>query len=172
MVQWEIGSAMEGGSFLDELKWFTDQIKENEKTMYHLAMGILGNAEDAADAAQEAILTAYQKLPSLRQKESFRPWLMRILTNECYGILRKRKKLVSLEEIHDLPAVSGGEENLQLWQAVCTLNAQLRAVVVLYYYHGFSVKEIGHILGITEANVKTRLSRARKHLRILLEGTE
>lgn len=163
---------MEGGSFLDELKWFTDQIKANEKTMYHLAMGILGNTEDAADAAQEAILTAYEKLPSLRQKESFRPWLMRILTNECYGILRKRKKLVSLEDIHDLPDPSGGDENLQLWQAVCKLNQQLRAVVVLYYYHGFSGKEISSILGITESNVKTRLSRARKHLRILLEGSE
>lgn len=157
---------------MDELKWFTDQIKENEKAMYHLAIGILGNAEDAADAAQEAILAAYEKLPSLRRKESFRPWLMRILTNECYGILRKRKKVVSLDEVYDLPAPSTGEENLQLWQAVGKLNRQLRAVVILYYYHGFSGKEIGSILGITEANVKTRLSRARKHLRILLEGSE
>lgn len=157
---------------LEELQWFTNQVKENEKAMYHLAMGMLGNAEDAADAAQEAILTAYQNLPSLRRKESFRPWLMRILTNECYGILRKRKKTVPLEEIPDLPAVSGGEERLQLWQAVCGLNQPLRAVVVLYYYDGFSGKEIGSILGISEANVKTRLSRARKHLKTLLEGSQ
>ena len=157
---------------MDELQWFTDQIKENEKAMYRLAVGLLGNPEDAADAAQEAILTAYQKLPSLRRKESFRPWLMRILTNECYGILRKRKKVISLDEIAELPARPGGEEHLQLWQAVCSLNQQLRAVVVLYYYDGFSGREIGTILGITEANVKTRLSRARRHLRILLEGSE
>lgn len=157
---------------MEELQWFTDQIKENEKAMYRLAMGLLGNSEDAADAAQEAILAAYQKLPTLRRKESFRPWLMRILTNECYAILRSRKKVVSLEELSQLPAVSGGEEHLQLWQAVCSLKQQLRAVVVLYYYDGFSGKEIGAILGITEANVKTRLSRARRQLRILLEGSE
>ena len=157
---------------MEELQWFTEQVKENETAMYRLAVGILGNSEDAADAAQEAIFTAYQKLSTLRRKESFRPWLMRILTNECYAILRSRRKLVPLDEIAQLPAACGGEEHLQLWQAVCELNQQLRTVVVLYYYDGFSGKEIGSILGITEANVKTRLSRARKHLRILLEGSE
>lgn len=61
------------------------------------------------------------------------------------------------------------EHTNQLWQAVSDLNESLRSVVVLYYYEGFSGKEIGSILGITEANVKTRLSRARKHLKLLLE---
>ena len=70
-----------------------------------------------------------------------------------------------------MPVAAEHEEQLQLWQAVCGLNQSLRSVVVLYYYDGFSGKEIGTILGITEANVKTRLSRARKHLRILLEGS-
>lgn len=156
---------------MEELEWFTEQVKENESAMYRLAMSMLGNTEDAADAAQEAILIAYQKLPSLRKRESFRPWLMRILTNECYAILRGRKKVVSLDEVSEMPAAAENEEQLQLWQAVCSLNQSLRSVVVLYYYDGFSGKEIGTILGITEANVKTRLSRARKHLRILLEGS-
>ena len=154
---------------MEELEWFTEQVKENESAMYRLAIGLLGNPEDAADAAQEAILTAYQKLPSLRRRESFRPWLLRILTNECYAMLRRRKKLISLEELPDLPAASGGEEHIQLWQAVSTLSQPLRSVVSLYYYDGFSGKEIGTILGISEANVKTRLSRARKQLRLLLE---
>ena len=158
---------------MEELEWFTEQVKENQTAMYRLAMSMLvGNTEDAADAAQEAILIAYQKLPSLRKRESFRPWLMRILTNECYAILRGRKKVIPLDEVSELPAAPECEEHLQLWQAVCGLNQQLRAVIVLYYYDGFSGKEIGTILGITEANVKTRLSRARKHLRILLEGSQ
>ena len=57
-----------------------------------------------------------------------------------------------------------------MWQAVCDLSEQLRSVVVLYYYEGFSAREIGSLLRISEANVKTRLSRARKRLRELLEG--
>ena len=147
---------------MEQLQWFTDQIQEHEKAMYRLAMSILGNCDDAADASQEAILAAYQHLPSLRRKESFRPWLMRILTNKCYGILKARKPTFPLEELSDLPAPPPGEQQLQLWQAVNTLDHPLRAVVVLYYYDGFSVKEIGAILGISQDNVKTRLSRARK----------
>ena len=61
------------------------------------------------------------------------------------------------------------EKKEELWEAVCSLNEQLRAVVVLYYYQGFSVREISSILGISQANVKTRLSRARKCLREQLE---
>ena len=110
---------------MEELEWFNEQVKENESAMYRLAMSMLGNTEDAADAAQEAILIAYQKLPSLRKRESFRPWLMRILTNECYAILRGRKKVVSLDEVSEMPAAAENEEQLQLWQAVCGLNQSL-----------------------------------------------
>lgn len=74
---------------MEEVQWFTQQVMTYEPSMYRLAMSILGNTEDAADAAQEAILIAYQKLHTLRQKESFRPWLMKILTNECYALLKK-----------------------------------------------------------------------------------
>ena len=70
----------------------------------------------------------------------------------------------------EAPAVSETSEDL--WQAVCDLSEQLRSVVVLYYYEGFSARETGEILGISEANVKTRLSRARKRLRKQLEASQ
>ncbi len=154
---------------MEEKEWFTQQVLGCERAMYRLAMSILSNSEDASDAAQEAILIAYQKLYSLRQRESFRPWLMKILTNECYAILRRRSDPIPLEELADLPPAPEQEENQTLWQAVCDLSQPLRSVVVLYYYEGFRGKEIAAILGITEANVKTRLSRARRHLKVLLE---
>ena len=154
---------------MEEVQWFTQQIITYEPSMYRLAMSILGNTEDAADAAQEAILIAFQKLHTLRQKESFRPWLMKILTNECYALLKKRPLQMSMDELPEMEQPIHDEHTNQLWQAVSDLNESLRSVVVLYYYEGFSGKEIGTILGISEANVKTRLSRARKHLKLLLE---
>lgn len=156
---------------LEDKEWFTQQILACEPSMYRLAISIVGNTEDASDAAQEAILIAYQKLHTLRQRESFRPWLMKILTNECYAVLRRRQPQVPLEELSDHAPPSDQEEHQQLWQAVCDLNQSLRSVVILYYYEGFSGKEIGTILGITQDNVKTRLSRARKHLKTILEAS-
>lgn len=137
--------------------------------MYRLAMSILCNGEDAADAAQEAICIAYQKLHTLRQKEHFKPWLLRILTNECYNIIRQRQRFTETESLPEPAAPGDLEQSTELWQAVCDLSEQLRAVVVLYYYEGFSAREISGILRISEANVKTRLHRARKCLKQRLE---
>ena len=140
--------------------------------MYRLAMSILCNEDDAADAAQEAILTAFQKLSSLRDRERFQPWLLRILTHQCYAILRQRRRLLPYETLAEQEAPAVSEQSQDLWQAVCDLSEQLRSVVVLYYYEGFSAREVGEILSISEANVKTRLSRARKRLREQLEVSQ
>ena len=157
---------------MEDVQWFTQQIQSCEAAMYRLAMSILCREEDAADAAQEAILIAYQKLPTLRDRDRFRPWLLRILTHECYAILRQRKRLVPFEALSELEAPAPSEANQELWLAVCDLSEQLRSVVVLYYYEGFSARETGKILGISEANVKTRLSRARRRLREQLEASQ
>ena len=140
--------------------------------MYRLAMSILCNEDDAADAAQDAILIAFQKLSSLRDRERFQPWLLRILTHQCYAILRRRRRLLPFESLSQQEAPAVPEQNRELWQAVCDLSEQLRSVVVLYYYEGFSARETGEILGISEANVKTRLSRARRRLREQLEVSQ
>lgn len=154
---------------MDQSTWFTQQIKLCEPAMYRLAMSIVSNDEDAADAAQEAVYTAYKKLNTLHRRDKFKPWLLRILTNECYAILRQRQRFVESDAIPE-PEVPGPEQGAtELWQAVSDLHEQYRSVVVLYYYEGFSAREIASILKISEDNVKTRLSRARKRLRDMLE---
>lgn len=77
---------------------------------------------------------------------------------------------VDLEEVQDYLPASGTDptDRLTLWQAVMSLSDDLRATVTLYYYDGLSVREIGTVLGISEAAVKTRLSRGRGRLRQLL----
>lgn len=154
---------------MEQKEWFSQQVKLCTPAMYRLAMGLVGNEFDAADAAQEAICTAYQKLDTLRNRDRFKPWLLRILTNQCYDILRQRQRFAESDAFPE-PETEGPEARTsELWDAVSDLNEQMRAVVILFYYDGFSVREIAAVLRISEANVKTRLSRARKRLREMLE---
>lgn len=150
---------------------FCAGIVDCQETMFRAAKAILQNDQDAEDAVQEAICTAFARRDSLREAEKFRPWVLRILTNKCYDACRKRRNTVDLEAAGEVPAATGLDtaERLSLWQAVMSLSNDLRATVTLFYYDGMSVREIGGILGISEAAVKTRLRRGRERLRLLLD---
>ena len=150
---------------------FCAGIVDCQETMFRAAKAILQNDQDAEDAVQEAICTAFARRDSLREMDKFRPWVLRILTNKCYDACRKRRNTVDLEAAGEVPAATGLDtaERLSLWQAVMSLSDDLRATVTLFYYDGMSVREIGQALGISEAAVKTRLSRGRARLRLLLD---
>ena len=150
---------------------FSALVVENQETLFHTAKAILRSDEDAEDAVQEAICAAFERRGSLREADKFRPWLLRILVNKCYDTCRRRRPTVDLEDVADyLPAKTQDHtERLTLWQAVMTLSGDLRAAVTLFYYDGLSIREISGVLGISEAAVKTRLSRGRARLRQLLE---
>ena len=77
---------------------FSAEVLKAEKSLYHIAKSILTNDEDCADAMQNAILHAYEKLHTLRKEAYFKTWLTRILINECYQIIRSKKPLVSYED--------------------------------------------------------------------------
>lgn len=150
---------------------FSALVIQNQETLFHTAKAILRSDEDAEDAVQEAICAAFERRESLREADKFRPWLLRILVNKCYDTCRRRRPTVDLEDVADyLPAKSQDHtERLTLWQAVMALSGDLRAAVTLFYYDGLSIREISGALGISEAAVKTRLSRGRAKLRQLLE---
>lgn len=152
-------------------KTFSALVVENQEALFRTAKAILRSDEDAEDAVQEAICTAFERRDSLRELEKFRPWLLRILANKCYDACRRRRPTVDLEDVVDyLPAKDQDHtERLTLWQAVMSLSGDLRAAVTLFYYDGLSIREISGVLGISEAAVKTRLSRGRARLRQLLE---
>ena len=77
---------------------FTAEVLKAEKSLYHIAKSILKNDEDCADAMQNAILSAYQKLHTLKNEVYFKTWITRILINESYQLIRERKKQVSYED--------------------------------------------------------------------------
>ena len=146
---------------------FERLVIENQLSMYRLAMSILKNSNDAEDALSETVLTAYEHLSSLKKNDSFKAWMMTILVNVSKKMLRKKKRVVLYDDL-GLFEKSTDEGSCEMWEAVLTLNAKYAKVVILYYYEGFSTKEIARILHIPEGTVKSRLSRARSKLQQII----
>lgn len=155
-------------------------ILDSERQLYSTAKTILYSDQDCADAIQDTIVKAFSKIDTLKNDKYARTWLVRILINECYSILRKSSKLVSLEEMND-KGESGGSmktcggadkeaekraDYAELYRAVNSLKEELRLPVILYYIEDFNIREIAQILDITEGAVQKRLARARGKLRM------
>ena len=87
-------------------KAFDHLIRSQMENMYKTAISYLKNDEDAADAIQEAILTCYEKLDTLKTDGYFRTWLTRILINKCKDMLRKRKVYYLEDELSEIPVAS------------------------------------------------------------------
>lgn len=140
-------------------------IEDNKNQLYRIAKGILYSEPDIEDALQEITLKAWLQIGNLKRDEYFKTWLIRILINECYNILRKRKKVITLEEIKFSECNDfNSNEKIDLWNALNSLSDELRTVVVLFYYEDLPYKDIAAILKISEGTVKSRLSRAKTKL--------
>lgn len=151
---------------------FSKQVLDAESSLYRVAKSILHNEEDCADAIQNGILKAWEKLDTLRSDKYFKTWLTRIVINECYQIVRAAQKYVSLDEYPgwDMEAVGRAEDESDVMIALVRLDEKYRIPIVLHEIEGYSVKEIGKILGLSETNVGNRIFRGKKILRKELEG--
>ena len=139
--------------------------------MYRIAISMLQNEEDAADAIQETVLKCWQKIGQLREDKYFETWLTRILINQCNDILRDRKKIVYVEDIPEI--VHEDDYFNKEWKELLNgLNEKYRVVMELYYVDGFSTKEIAGMLHITDANVRSRMVRGRKQLEKILSKSQ
>ena len=137
----------------------------SEDMMYHVAKTLLYNDADCADAIQETIVKAFTKLHTLKSDAYAKTWLTRILINECYAIMRREKKIVSLEDYNMEEPATEQEDYSDLYEAVSRLPEDARLSVTLYYVEGYSVKEIAKLLDVTESTIKNRLARARAELK-------
>ncbi len=137
----------------------------SEDTMYHVAKTMLRNDADCWDAIQEAIVKAFSNLHTLQKDSYAKTWLVRILINECYAIMRKEKKVVSLESYTPEEEVTETADYSDLYEAISHLPEEARLSVTLYYMEGYSVKEIAGLMDTTESAVKNRLARARARLK-------
>lgn len=164
---------------------FNALVRAHERPMYSLAYRLLGNADDAADAIQDAFVNAFRALRQFRGEE-VRPWLFRIAVRCCYDQLRRRKRRRedSLEQTSgddhwDPPSAPGeGPESNALrtetaraiQQALMELPIEHRTMVILCDVQGLSYEEAAEAASIELGTVKSRLSRARARLRDMLRA--
>ena len=145
--------------------------------VYNTALRMTRNAEDALDLSQEIFIRVYKSLPFFKGDSSFSTWLYSIASNACIDFTRKetKKKHDSVDEALQLPDVKTPESELETRQlredianAISSLPPNLREVIVLREINGLSYAEIADALDIEEGTVKSRISRAREKLCILL----
>lgn len=141
-------------------------ILSSEQQLYATAKSILVNDYDCADAIQETIVKAFEKIHTLKKDKYAKTWLIRILINECYNLTRANSNrcteaLMEKITLHDYAKPDYSE----LYKAVEALKEELRIPIVLYYVDDFSVREIAKLLNISEGAVQKRLSRARSKLK-------
>lgn len=140
---------------------FGELVRIYQDSFYRIARSRLSNDEDTADAIQEALLSGWEKLPTLREPKYFKTWMIRILINKCNEIFRKNQPAESLEHVPEA-YTENSEDNLMFKAMLENLSDKNRLVMALYYGDDYSVREISQILEISEDTVKQRLVRGRK----------
>lgn len=138
--------------------------------LFAAAFQVCGNAADAEDAAQEALLRYHLSDKEFENQEHIRAWLLRVAVNWAKNISRSfwRRNTLPLEEYMETLTFDC-QESREIFREVMALPEKYRLVIHLYYYEDYSVQEIGRILGIHESNVKVRLSRGRQMLKATLQ---
>jgi len=177
-----------------ELEAFETLTNRHEQRVYSLALRMLRHEQDAEDVTQQTFLSALENLSGFRGEASFATWLLRIATHAALKVIRKQKGLdtVSLEEMTEptdgydaIPhpeyiadwrqspeqLVHQNETRRLLDDALASLDEKHRLVFLLRDVEGLSVKETAAALGLSEANTKVRLLRARLQLREQLTRT-
>jgi RNA polymerase sigma-70 factor, ECF subfamily len=163
-----------------------------QEIAYRFSLLVCGHADDADDAMQEALLKTYRHAAQIKEPEAFRTWLYRTVKNAC--LISRRKRVDEPARLHSLDEVSISEdgavqaievedpgrrpdqvmENTRLrkalHRALQTLTPENRLIVFLREIEGLSTRDVAAVVGISEANVKTRLHRARLSLRQHLEA--
>lgn len=143
------------------------------------ALGAQLTSGDGGDLLQDVILKVMDKLPGLKEEQRFKAWMARIMIREARRRRRRRflKGLLGLddvpERVHtaDQPDPEGTHlRRLHLKSALHHLKADRREVLLLHYLGGFSLKEIAELGNESLSAVKTRISRARREVKTLMEG--
>jgi RNA polymerase sigma-70 factor (ECF subfamily) len=159
---------------------FETLIEAYQSKVYNLAYKMLYNREDAADAAQDALIKIYKSLGAFQGKSKFSTWVYRLTYNICIDALRRRRtETIPIDDaLADGGANPAGEAERrervrEIYRAISGLSPDHRAAVVLRDIDGHSYDEIAEILDCSVGTVKSRISRARDRLKeILYEYSE
>jgi RNA polymerase sigma factor (sigma-70 family) len=154
---------------------FEELVRRHQDVAFRTAFLILRDAAEAEDAAQEAIVKAYRAIGRFREGGAFRPWLLKIVSNQALTALRagRRRGAAFERAAADQPAafpdvdetVIGRERTQLIWRALNSLDERERVVVYLRYFLALPERELAEYLGCAPGTVKSRLHRALARLR-------
>jgi RNA polymerase sigma-70 factor (ECF subfamily) len=155
---------------------FVELMSRHERRVYNLAFRMLGRAEDARDATQEAFLSCFRHLGSFRGDSAFSTWLHRITVNACYDMLRRRPPMAG--SLEDQPNAAASPDHADraaqaadIQRALMAVPPEFRAALVMHEVQDLPLAEIAAVLDIPVGTVKSRLHRGRVALARAL-GTE
>ena len=153
-----------------KLQWFYGQVIELRGELFYFAYSILRSVPESEDAVSSAIIKAHTHIDSLRNRNAFKPWLFRIVRNECYVMAKLRKRTVPIDDEmpYQYQHEHGTEYRVDIGNAIARLAQEQREAITLYYICDHSVNEIAEILEVPSGTVKSRLSRSRAELKRLL----
>ncbi len=144
-------------------------ITENKEMLYRVAFCYLHNEIKSLDAVDEAVYKGYVHLHDLREPKYLKTWVTRILINECLKIIKNSKREIDMDILPENSGNSGlGEDSIHLKIEIDKLPEDLKSVIILRYFEGFTIAETAKILGIPDGTVSTRSRKALKTLRVSL----
>jgi len=151
---------------------FADRLRESSTLAIRVAYSVVRQRQDAEEVAQEAFTKAYRQFSQLRDRNSFRAWLVRMTWRLAIDRWRSDRRR-SVREQAAMPETTGpttdgiaaaNERAERLWRAIDDLPDKLREAIVLSAIEGYDVREVALLLGVPEGTVKSRLFLARKGL--------
>ena len=150
----------------------TDYIIKNKERHYRLAYSYVKNADDALEVVQESIYKAISTMDSLKTPDYLNTWFYRIIVNTAIDLLRKRKKVVVMDDEtlshYDLSTVDHYAD-IDLHKALEDLPIQYRSIIVLRFFEDLKIEEIATVLDENVNTVKTRLYKALRMLRVQID---
>ena len=162
---------------------FTELVEAYASVVCAIATAVTGDPRSGEDVGQQVFLTAWQKLPTLRNAASFGPWLRQLTRHRARDHVRRGRARPDvlpadpqaldrasdpLDDIEERLDAHRAED--AVWQCLETLDVDHREVLVLYYREGQRLKQVAELLELSEATARKRLSRARGHLREAVEA--
>lgn len=150
-------------------KSFEETVIKHQEVYYRLAFSYVKNQDDAKDILQESILKAYSNISKLKEIDALDKWMKRIIINTALDFIKKKSKVTLIGDDDGLPEIAAKEGNNDLIYVIDDLEPELKTIIILKYYHGYTIEEISDILEISISMVKNRMHKVLKLLRMELK---